>query len=167
MGVEMDLRSSAPADCTKAELDAFFNHVKKGGQVSTAGLKLGVKRAQRLLFLYHGPMLAGTSAIKRPLPAYKKNVFRSAGVPDLEQEYKFELGYVVVATAYQEQKLSRDLVKAALDDYTTTPIFATSRTDKDRMHRTLKRFCFVQVGTPYPSKLEGCELLLFIRRVCQ
>jgi len=82
----------------------------------------------------------------------------------MEGDFTLELGYIVVAEAYRDLKLSRTLVESALDGFTAISLFATSRADRERMHRTLVRFSFEQVGHPYPSNEEDCDVLLFIRR---
>ena len=79
--MDIKLSSKTSTECTEADLTAFCLLVKEGGQVSYPTLEKAVKRAKRLVFLYDGPTLAGTSAIKQPIPAYRERVFRSAGVP--------------------------------------------------------------------------------------
>jgi len=133
--------------------------------VHDVGLERRIQSAKRLIFLWDGSTLAGTAAIKNPTLHYRQNVFAAAHVPTLEKEFELELGYVVVADQYRGQHLSRIAVEKALEGFPTTPMLATSRADRDRMHRTLERFSFVRAGDPYPSREEDGEVVLFIRRV--
>ncbi len=152
-----------PVECTDVELAEFCNLVREEGQVIDAGLKDRVKQARWLVFLHDGRTLAGIAAIKQPSTGYRDRVFRSAGLSDLGHTYELELGYVVVAKTHQSQGYSRDLVRVALDGFGTTPLFATSRIDKERMHKTLRRFCFTPVGVDYASDEEGSHVRLFVR----
>jgi predicted GNAT family N-acyltransferase len=94
-------------------------------------------------------------------------VFERAAVPDRGREVELELGYVVVAEDFRGRNLSCDLVRHALTGYELTPLFATSRTDRMSMHRTLKRFNFDPIGHPYPSAEEESRVQLFVRTAAQ
>jgi len=163
----MEPTSKAPRECTKVELAAFCRLVRDGGQVHDAGLEERVERAKKLVLLYDDATLAGTAAIKDPTPGYRRRVFQKAQVPDLEHAYRLELGYVVVEKDYKGRKLSRLLVEAALEGFTSTALFATSRADRERMHRTLARYSFSRVGEAYMSDEEQCDVLLFVRPTAQ
>jgi predicted GNAT family N-acyltransferase len=157
------VESRAPKVSSEAEMAAFCRLVREYGQVHDDGLEERVLRARRLVFLRDDDVLAGTAAIKDPTQHHRRNVFRKAGAADIDSGYVLELGYVVVAEAYQGRKLSRVLVNTALEGFASTPLFATSRASKGRMHSTLKRFAFRQVGDAYASEEEDEKVLLFVR----
>lgn len=163
LAVTIEATSRTPADCSEADVAAFCKLVREGGQVRTVGLEGRVKSAKTLVFLLNGPTLAGTAAIKVPTLQHKRNVFERAHVSEIQQDFNLELGYVVVAEQYRDRKLSRVLMEKALDGVGTTPLFATSRSDRQWIHSTLARFSFVRVGDPYPSEEEEGDVLLFVR----
>jgi predicted GNAT family N-acyltransferase len=127
------------------------------------GLEGRVRRANTLVFLYDEEILAGTAAIKHPTLKHRRVVFQRAAVPTLDGAYHFELGWVVVDDAYRNRKLSRKLVEAAIETVASSPLFATSRIDRQAMHNTLRRVGFKIVGRPYASAEEEIDVLLFVR----
>src|SRR5260370_3227959 len=147
----MTMQSKPPSAYTRADLVAFCCLVREGGQVRGPRLEERVSRARKLVLLRDGASVVGTAAIKVPSAGYKEKVFRCAGVPEVENEYSLELGYVVVAETHQGKGLSPDLVDAARQGFASSPLFATSRVEKTRMHRTLRRFSFEQIGNAYES----------------
>lgn len=163
----IEILSKTPATCTTAEIAEFCRLVQQGGQVHGGDLERRVQRAKRLVFLLDGSTLAGTAAIKMPTDQYRQRIFAAAQVPMLEREFDMELGYVVVADQYRGQRLSRIAVETALESFPITPLWATSRADRDRMHHTLQRFSFVRVGDPYLSRDGEGEVVLFVRAAQQ
>lgn len=152
-----------PESCTATQLEAFCRLVRQEGQVNTAGLEGRVARAQTLVLLFDDAVLAGTAAIKRPTDRYRRKVFRRAAVSENAVLYLLELGWVVVDKPYRKRKLSRQLVETALKSCGEVPVFATSRSDNTKMHKTLQRFRFTTVGSPYQSEEEDTRLILFVR----
>src|ERR1700682_3138306 len=113
----MTKQSKPPSAYTRADLAAFCSLVREGGQVRGPRLEQRVSRARKLVLLRDGASVVGTAAIKVPSDGYKEKVFRCAGVPEVENEYSLELGYIVVADAHQGKGLSRELVEAALQGF--------------------------------------------------
>jgi predicted GNAT family N-acyltransferase len=150
-----------------SKLNAFCQLIREEGQVDLEGLEEQVRRAYALVFLFDRTDLIGTAAIKQPRLDYKRRVFEMGAVPEMEEAYSFELGYVVVAKSHRNRKLSRQLVDAAIESVPDVPLFATSRSDRVAMHRTLERYNFRRVGQTYQSIEQGAEVLLFVRDVAQ
>lgn len=137
--------------------------VLSGGEVTPQGLAERVRAAAALVFALDGAQLQGVSALKHPLPAYRRSIQDACGFPISEADYPFELGWLFVRPAHRGRDLSRVLAQAALDASQGAGIFATSRTDNLPMHRTNAKVGFSAVGAPYPSSRGAYTLQLFVR----
>ena len=136
----------------------------ESGEVSAEGLDKRIRDAYRLGFLFLGNELVGIAALKVPRSSYRAKVEAGANVGLSGTIYPYELGWVYVREAARGRHGSTLLTESLLREV-DAGIFATSATDKDRMHGTLRRHGFVETGVPYPSiEVPGRQLKLFIRR---
>jgi hypothetical protein len=85
-----------PSECSKRDLDLFEALVRKGGEVTLAGLRDRIKKARCLVFLFLRQNLAGIAALKEPNIGYKKKVFKKAGSQEDPNEFTFEAGWIYV-----------------------------------------------------------------------
>lgn len=153
-----------PSACTAEVLESFCSLVLEGGQVITYGLKGRVKKAFALAFVYDETMLAAIGVLKHLDADYRASTFEKAGVSEDPATFPYELGWVFVANAYQRKKLSRLPVEALLPLVSDKQLYATSHVERIRMHNTLRRYGFTQVGAPYESDTDDHKLILFLRR---
>jgi GNAT superfamily N-acetyltransferase len=151
-----------PSDCTAEALADFEKLVVEGGAVNPQGLAERIRNASRLLFL-RAPdgQLVGAGALKHPRPAYRNRVFADARATVSADEYPVELGWVVVAKAYQGRRLSTRMVGELLPFAKNENIFATTRADA-RVLSFAFDYGFKINGTPYPSG-HGYDLVLYLR----
>jgi predicted GNAT family N-acyltransferase len=159
----LQTRVLEPLACTPELLESFCSLVLEGGQVISYGLKDRVEKAFALAFVYEEKHLAAIGALKHPDTGYRASTFNKAGAKEDPAAFPYELGWVFVAHAYQGQKLSRLPVEALLPLASDKQLYATSHIERTRMHNTLRRYGFTQVGAPYESDIDDHKLLLFLR----
>ncbi|WNJ97203.1 hypothetical protein RND59_18535 [Vibrio ruber] len=85
----MEKITKSPKNCTDSELESFEKLVAEGGEVTLAGLRQRIQRAEKLVFINDGECVA-VGAIKTPNSGYKAGVFEKAEVPE-QSRYKYEL----------------------------------------------------------------------------
>ncbi|MBI5887937.1 MAG: GNAT family N-acetyltransferase [Deltaproteobacteria bacterium] len=157
-----------PTECSDAELERFVNLVCTGGEVAASGLEIRVRNAAKfLVFMTEEQHLMGVAALKQPLPNYRRSVSEKAGVALETSAFPYELGWVHVIPSARSRGFSHKLVSAAIAAVGGMGMFATSRMDNVRMHRTLERSGFVRSGLPYVSSRGNYKLQLFLRHTTQ
>jgi GNAT superfamily N-acetyltransferase len=151
-----------PSDCTVEALADFEKLVVEGGAVNPQGLAQRIRKASRLLFLRASDdQLVGVGALKHPRTEYRNRVFADAQATVSAEEYPVELGWVVVAKAYQGRRLSTRMVGELLPFAKNENIFATTRADERVLSFAFD--CGFKVnGKPYSSG-HGYELVLYLR----
>ena len=146
------------------ELDAFEGMVRKGEEVTPAGLSELISHAAALLFMNEADnSLVGISALKRPRQTYRRKVFKRAHSKLDPEDYCFELGWVFVAKSHRGRRLSRILVKELIPHMGTEKVYATCRKSNKPMRRTLERFGFRREGSPYVADNSYYTLELYVR----
>lgn len=151
-----------PSDCTADALADFEKLVVEGGAVNPQGLAQRIRNASRLLFLRASDgQLVGAGALKHPRPNYRTTVFAAARATVSAEEYPVELGWVVVAKAYQGRRLSTRMVGELLPFVKNENIFATTRAD-ERVLSFAFDYGFKINGKPFPSG-HGYDLVLYLR----
>jgi GNAT superfamily N-acetyltransferase len=152
----------SPSDCIAEALADFEKLVLEGGAVDPQGLTQRIRNAFRLLFLRTSDgELVGVGALKHPRPGYRNRVFANAQATAASDEYRVELGWVVVAKTHQGQGLSARIVGELLPFAKNENVFATTRAD-ERVMRYASDYGFEINGKPYPSG-RGYDLVLYLR----
>jgi GNAT superfamily N-acetyltransferase len=156
----------SPSDCTAEALAEFETLVIEGGAVGPQGLTQRIHNAFRLLFLraLEG-QLVGVGALKHPRPGYRDRVFANAQATAASDQYRVELGWVVVAKTHQGQGLSTRIVGELLTFAKNENVFATTRAD-ERVMRYASDHGFEINGKPYPSG-RGYDLVLYLRNAAR
>jgi GNAT superfamily N-acetyltransferase len=156
----------SPSDCTAQALADFEKLVIEGGAVDPQGLTQRIRNASRLLFLRASDgQLVGVGALKHPGPGYRNRVFADARATAPSNEYRVELGWVVVAKSHQGQRLSTRIVGELIAFAKDENIFATTRADM-RAPRFASDHGFKINGKPYPSG-RGYDLVLYLRNAAR
>jgi predicted GNAT family N-acyltransferase len=155
-----------PSECSGQALAEFEKLVIEGGAVNPQGLVQRIRNASRLLFLrVSDGELVGTAALKHPRLGYRNRVFADAQSTVPAGEYPVELGWVVVAKAYQGRRLSTRIVGELLPFAKNENIFATTRAD-ERVMSFASDYGFKINGKPYASG-HGYDLVLYLRNAAQ
>lgn len=152
-----------PSECSKEEMEKFYQLVLKSGEVEISGLRNRIKRAKLLAFHYEEDTIVGIAALKRPNEPYKKRIFRKAGVSEESVGYNLEIGWAFTMCEYRGKGICSGLVQKILDAYGRQSIFATTKTDNSSMQRVLEKNGFQKTGKPYEGRFDGYYLQLFIR----
>lgn len=152
-----------PSEYTADEIQAFKDMILREWQVSDEGLDSRIAACKVLVMIYAPEGLIATGAAKKPYSSYSKKVFSKAGLPGQERDYDFELGYIYVLPKYRGILLSRVLMKALLDSVGDASVFATVKTDNERMIRTNHRLGLKETGSPFQSERGSYMFLLFTR----
>jgi predicted GNAT family N-acyltransferase len=156
----------SPSDCTAQALADLEKLVIEGGAVDPQGLTQRIRNAFRLLFLRTSDgQLVGVGALKHPRPGYRERVFANAQATTASEEYRVELGWVVVARTRQGQRLSTRIVGELLTFAKNENVFATTRAD-ERVMRYASDHGFEISGKPYPSG-RGYDLVLYLRNAAR
>mgnify|MGYP001603269948 CR=1 FL=1 len=163
----MKIARLKPAECTPEEIESFSQLLCRAFGVGSGNRVKRIGRARCLVFLREGEELVGISALKVPTNSHRRSVIVKAGVSLSASALPYELGWVVVDGRYREKRHSRLLVESALQAAGDADVFATSHTDNTPMHRTLQRYGFTALGTPYFSPRHKRMLVLFVRAAGQ
>src|SRR5207244_4889249 len=155
--------STAPhSDCTTDALAEFEKIVVEDGTVQPEGLTERIVNSLRLLFLRTSDgQLVGVGALKHPGPGYRNRVFANAQATTASDEYRVELGWVVVAKTHQGRGLSTRIVGELLHFAKNENVFATTRAD-ERVMRYASDHGLGINGKPYPRG-RGYDLVLSLR----
>ena len=156
----------SPSDCTAQALRDFEKLVVEGGAIGPQGLTQRIRNAFRLLFLRTSVgQVVGVGALKHPRPAYRNKVFANARATVPPDEYRVELGWVVVAESHRGRGLSTRIVGELLTFAKNENVFATTRAD-ERVMRYASDHGFEINGKPYPSG-RGYDLILYLRNAAR
>ncbi len=156
----------SPSDCTAEALTDFEKLVIEGGAVAPQDLTQRIRNAFRLLFLRTSDgQLVGVGALKHPRPGYRERVFASAHATTASDQYRVELGWVVVAKTHQGRGLSTRIVGELLTFAKNENVFATTRADA-RVMGYASDHGFEINGKPYPSG-RGYDLVLYLRNAAR
>lgn len=154
----------SPKACIAADLVTFRQMVIEGGEIDPITLPRLIEQALALAFARMDSALVGVGAIKRPYDAHRAKVFEKAESLLNPSEFEFELGWFYVHPSARGNRLASKLVQTLMPSLEGRAVYTTTRTNNDRMHASLQRSGFVQEGAPYPSRMNGQEIQLFIWR---
>jgi predicted GNAT family N-acyltransferase len=157
--------SKKPAECSKQELEAFVSLVKLADEVNPQGLNARIMRAEKLFFLLRDQDLIGVAALKNPSSDYKSDIFKKARATTSPKSYVFELGWIVVHPSARREGHSHRLVESAIQLSDGQPVFATSRSDNQPVHKVLGKQGFILNGEEYSSTRGGYGLILLTHNV--
>lgn len=158
----MRLLATHPSAMPAREIDSFMAFVIAAGEINPATMPPLIARALSLITLCHGDRLIGTAAIKRPFAAHHQNEFAKAKVGPLAATYPFELGWMVVDSAFRRQGHGGALVDHAICQLDGRGVYATTKSDT--MRALVAEFGFRAVGERYPSEREpAVSLSLHVR----
>lgn len=158
----MDTVVKAPSECTSAELDAFQKLAEEGEQVLPDGLRQRIEQAAALVFVNESECIA-VGAIKNPNLSYKKRVFTKADVPDKNNNYKYELGWLYVTPAARRKGLGNNLMQALVSFLGDSGCYATTREDNKVMHSLFSKYNFSRLGTAYQND-KGDSFVLYANK---
>lgn len=151
-----------PDELPKKSLARFVELIRGGGTIPAdlATIEKRLLNAKALAYLQRGGTIVGVAALKIPAKSYRARIGESADFPIPEEDYPYELGYVVVDASMQGQNLSSELVKAIVTLAAGKRLLST--TSSAAMHKVLPRAGFVKSGREYKNG-NGEALTLYVR----
>lgn len=162
---ERRIELKSPADCSKAEMELFYDRTRRGDEVSLVGLRARIKDAKTLAFLAIQGIVVATGAIKRPLPSYRQSTLDKTGIALPEAVFPYELGWIYVLPEYEKQGHGKALVAALLASIKGKGVFATTRTNNEGMNLILpERFEFSAAGDTFLARDRKHYLRLYTRQ---
>lgn len=155
--------AAEPGAFAPEEIDDFVALVLAGGEVEPNGLRGRVLKAEHIAFLRENDCLLGVGGLKKPSDHYRTEVEQGSKTKLSVEGVPFELGWVFILPSARNRKLSFPLCRALVSAANGKGIFATSRSNNDGMHRTLRKLGFVRVGEEWPSQQNDGNLALFLK----
>ena len=156
----MEIISKAPRECSNTELEIFERLVSTGGEVSLAGLRQRIQRAEKLIFINDGECVA-VGAIKNPNAAYKASIFKKSNASE-QSRYQYELGWFYVSSIARGKGYGRALMEETKKLLAGTACFATTRENNAPMHHLFIQFGFSRLGQRYKSDNDDYSLNLYV-----
>ena len=161
--MNMKIYSQPPGRCSVDELNEFELLVLEGDEVISQGLRQRIERAEKLLFVKDNALI-GVGAIKRPYNNYKNNVFKKAGVPELADNYSYELGWIYTSISARGKGVGRKIMEAIINLVGNSGCFATTREGNDAMHYLFSQYSFEKLGKSYKSDNADYLLALYVSK---
>jgi GNAT superfamily N-acetyltransferase len=152
----------SPSECTDAEIEAFVNLASDGGEVRSADLERGARRAEFLLWIEGDCLPRAVAALKIPFDSYREGVFEKARSPLYSAGYPLEFGYAFTNPQHRRRGLGRALARASMKCAEGRGVYATVRSDNDAMRALLRELGFAPSGSDYPSVNRSVSLSLFV-----
>lgn len=137
----------SPSECTYEEIDSFHKLVLCGGQVDKIGLINRIKKSKTLAFYYIDNQVVSVAALKSPNYAYKSNIFIKAGIPQLINQYKYEIGYAYTSSEHRRKGICSKLISKLIANESSSEIYVS--TGNPSMASILKCLDFERIGNPY------------------
>ena len=152
-----------PNTFTDDHIDRFKSLVLAGGEVAEHGLRDLILAANWLAFGWEDDQLLGIAGLKNPKLSYRDRISKSSGVALKVDELPLEFGWVFIEHIGRGRGLSLPLGQSLIEATNRQGVFATSRSDNLRMHKTLNKLGFTRMGTEWPSKQNDGMVCLFVR----
>ena len=145
----MNINLRNPAECSNEDIQSFCKLVLDGDQVPGDGLSGRVKACLLLGFAYEGKELIAITAVKNPNEQYKNGVFMNAGVPELSNEYPYEIGYAFTKAAFRGKGIHQQLVLALIKACGAPNFYGTTKATN--VPYILKKIGFKKTGNDYSN----------------
>lgn len=159
---QVQYQLSGPDQIDAQTLQALAQLISIGSEVDGTMVLRNLKAASSIAYAMDGQNPVGVIVLKNPVESYRNKVFQAAGVPELEQNYKLELGYVYMLPEYRTQGVSARLLRL-MNRSITVPAFATTRENNTTINTILKFAGFKQTGEPYSSARGDYQLFLWTK----
>lgn len=142
-----------------AELDTFKKIVLQADQVKAETFDKLIAKNPQLLFYPNTIEPESVAALKIPNPEYKKKIFQQAQSKHDPNDFEYEMGWLVCLKPGEGigQKVASFLAEK------TDQIYASTRSDNQKMIHILEKIGFKKSGKDYPSERGGYELSLYIK----
>ena len=152
----------SPKDLTKEEIKQFRFLLDKQGQVDSSEGK--AERCFKICLVKLDGNAIGIGALKQVY----KTPFNYAKVPEIKENYNYELGYLFVdkdkiKVQFQGLGIGKYITKILLNEIKNVNVFATTEYDQNNpMYHILKSFNFKCIGNTYKGKKTKKSICLMV-----
>ncbi|WP_168732717.1 GNAT family N-acetyltransferase [Flavobacterium supellecticarium] len=157
----MKYKVDVPENFEDEQLNLYLNLLIKQGQVANPNIEK-IKSCSFLGMVYDNDRPIGIGAIKQVY----KTPFAKAEIPELADEYDFELGYIYIVNEerYRGKGIAKDLCNRLLEKISGKNIFATTEeNDENSMKFLLQKLGFAKKGKAYTGAKTGKLIGLYLR----
>lgn len=157
--MEIHYQIESPKKLGEHTKQYFLKLLLLQGQVAPTMEK--INNCPFLCIAYDGNLPIGIGAIKH---VYKAP-FDYAGMPNLKDDYNYELGYIYVLDKkkYRGKKIGKNICTKLLEVVKGQKIFATTEeNEENRMRIILENFNFKRVGNTYIGGNTGKTIGLYV-----
>lgn len=141
--------------------NVFEKLLGKQGKVQGC-LKTKVDRCERICIVKVDGNAVAIGAIKRKTETDFSN--EKAGIPDLSNEFKWELGYLYTDESYTGHKIASTITNILVDTYGRENLMASTEiTANPAMVKILENHGFRLFGKPWKSNIHENYLGLFLK----
>lgn len=139
---------SKPQDYDAAQFLQIEKLVLSGEEIDSHNLSQRLMRANIIAAVLMKDSLVGVGAIKRP-GRHRETLIRLSGYRGLAN-YSGEVGYLYVIPEHRKKGIGAKIFHVLLEKF-CEPVYGTTRTDNDGMHRILMLHSFTAVGNEWDS----------------
>ncbi len=149
-------------DLTKDEIAQFRILLDKQGQVDSSEGK--AERCFKICLVKLDENTIGIGALKQVY----KSPFDYAKIPEIKENYNYELGYLFVdkdkmKANFQGMGIGKYITKLLLNEIKNENVFATTEYDENNpMYHILKSFNFQCIGNTYTGKKTKKSICLMV-----
>ncbi|MCK7591327.1 hypothetical protein M0G43_12135 [Subsaxibacter sp. CAU 1640] len=160
MKIEYLVKSSK--DLTKEEIRQFRVLLDKQGQVDSSEGK--AERCFKICLVKLDGNAIGIGALKQVY----KTPFDYAKIPEIKENYNYELGYLFVdkdniKANFQGLGIGKYITKLLLNEIKNENVFATTElNEKNSMYHILKSFNFESIGNTYKGQKTNKTICLMV-----
>ena len=155
----MDYQLKHAAECTPEEISAFKKIVIAAKEVKKYSFDKLISNNPLLMFTPNSTNIEGVGALKIPNKSYKNKIFKKAQSTLNPNEFHYELGWVV---ALKANKGIGKFITETLSKHNSN-IYATTRTENEKMNAILKKAAFIQNGICYTSERNNYQVNLYVK----
>ena len=152
---------SSPNEIAPEILQQLSQLIATGSEVDMSMVSRNLANANSIGYAIDNGKPVGVIVLKNPVSSYRQKVFQNAGVPELQQTYQLELGYVYVEPEYRGMVSARLL--RLMNRSITAPIFATTRENNTTINKILQFGGYQLTGEPFASDRGTYKILLWIK----
>jgi len=135
--------------------------LKKQGKVK-GNLDTKIDRCELICVAKINSQYAAIGAIKQKTPSSFTNA--KAGVPDLSNDFEWELGYLYTNEEYRRRGLASVITKTLIDNYGEKNLMASTEISANsKMVKILENNGFRLFGKPWQSGIHENYLGLFLK----
>jgi RimJ/RimL family protein N-acetyltransferase len=155
MGVRIVIQR--PYQCSKEEKDTFINLVLSGKQNTEMHVVSSFDNLVWVGILYEDGIIRAVSSLKDG----DEELFYRAGVPDLADDYPYEVGFSFTDPTSRGKGFNTKLKKALFAKVGNRGIYATIRVNNTASLAVNKKLGFKNVGTPYRGLVTDVQLMVY------